>query len=173
MASNKRCQTDTRLFQTTCILRGIGLLGLGFELCLGMLASAEAEPIRAEFFTDSRHYAMAGDSRDAVVTQYDLAAPVLLEQTFSAGLPADPTQAEAMAKAWFKANQAKLSEQLKAAYAGHAKALDYALKKYPAWVFDGRAIVYGVTDLREGLGLYHEWLNRTDNTTQAGGDAAP
>ncbi len=173
MALNKRCQTDTRPFQTTRIVRGLGLLELGFGLCLGMLASAQAEPIRAEYFTDSRHYPMAGDSGDAVVTQHDLAAPVLLEHAFSVGLPANPVQAEAMAKAWFKANQAKLSEQLKAAYAGHTKALNYDLKKYPAWVFDGRAIVYGVTDLREGLAIYQEWLSKNGNPAQTGGGAAP
>lgn len=116
---------------------------------------------------------MAGDSGDAVVTQHDLAAPVLLEHAFSVGLPANPVQAEAMAKAWFKANQAKLSEQLKAAYAGHTKALNYDLKKYPAWVFDGRAIVYGVTDLREGLAIYQEWLSKNGNPAQTGGGAAP
>ena len=139
--------------------------GCFYRLCLFIAVvlahDAAAEAIRAEYFTDSRHFPMSGDSHGAVVTLYDLAAPVLLEQAFSAGLPANPVQAEAKALAWFKANHAKLPGQLEAAYAGHAKALDYGLRKYPAWVFDGRATVYGVTDLQEGLGLYQEWLTQT------------
>jgi integrating conjugative element protein (TIGR03757 family) len=149
---------------------------LSISVGLGSIAlahNAAAEPIQAEYFTDSRHFPMAGDSHGTAVTQYDLAAPVLLEQTVSVGLPADPLQAEAVAKAWFKANQAKLSGQLQAAYACHAKALDYGLKFYPAWVFDGWATVYGVTDLREGLAIYQEWLSKNGNPTQTGGDFTP
>ena len=40
---------------------------------------------------------------------------------------------------------------------GLAKAVQYGVDRYPAIVFEGRAVVYGVTDLVEALNRYEAW----------------
>ena len=40
---------------------------------------------------------------------------------------------------------------------GLAKAVQYGIDRYPAIVFDGRVVVYGVTDLVEALDRYKAW----------------
>ncbi len=46
---------------------------------------------------------------------------------------------------------------MKNAALGLAKAKQYGLDRYPAIVFDGRAVVYGVRDLGEALARYRQW----------------
>ena len=38
-----------------------------------------------------------------------------------------------------------------------AKAMQYGVDRYPAIVFDGQAVVYGVTDLKAALVHYQMW----------------
>jgi integrating conjugative element protein (TIGR03757 family) len=40
---------------------------------------------------------------------------------------------------------------------GLAKAAQYGVDRYPAIVFDGRAVVYGVTDLVDAVERYETW----------------
>ena len=47
--------------------------------------------------------------------------------------------------------------QVKNAAIGLAKAVQYGIDRYPAVVFDGRVVVYGVTDLVEALDRYEAW----------------
>ena len=49
------------------------------------------------------------------------------------------------------------TQDLENAGRGLAKALQYGIDRYPAIVFDGRAVVYGVTDLRVALAHYQHW----------------
>jgi integrating conjugative element protein (TIGR03757 family) len=40
---------------------------------------------------------------------------------------------------------------------GLAKAMQYGINRYPAIVFDGQAVVYGVTDLNAARAHYQTW----------------
>ena len=40
---------------------------------------------------------------------------------------------------------------------GLAKAVQYGVDRYPAIVFDGQMVVYGVTDLEAALQYYRAW----------------
>jgi integrating conjugative element protein (TIGR03757 family) len=40
---------------------------------------------------------------------------------------------------------------------GLTKALQYGIDRFPAMVFDGQCVVYGVTDLGQALRQYHRW----------------
>ena len=40
---------------------------------------------------------------------------------------------------------------------GLAKAMQYGIDRYPAIVFDGKAVVYGLTDLNSALDHYRTW----------------
>ena len=50
------------------------------------------------------------------------------------------------------------TKHLENAGMGLAKALQYGIDRYPAIVFDGRVVVYGMTDLRLALEHYQQWL---------------
>lgn len=88
------------------------------------------------------------------VTVYDLGAPERLEARLSAGLPADPEAAMAMAKARIAGAR---REALQSVYSGLVQALRYGITRYPAIVFDGKAVVYGVVDLAQALAHYQAW----------------
>ena len=45
---------------------------------------------------------------------------------------------------------------------GLAAALQYGLTKVPAIVFDGAAVVYGVTDVNQARAIYRTWRARGD-----------
>jgi integrating conjugative element protein (TIGR03757 family) len=40
---------------------------------------------------------------------------------------------------------------------GLAKAVQYGVDRYPAMVFDGGAVIYGVTDIHQALLRYRQW----------------
>ena len=44
--------------------------------------------------------------------------------------------------------------------AGLINAAEYGVDRYPAIVFDGNAVVYGVTDIGEALRHYRKWKGR-------------
>lgn len=50
----------------------------------------------------------------------------------------------------------------KSAALGLAKAAQYAIDRYPAIVFDGRAVVYGITVLVEAVGHYDAWRRESE-----------
>lgn len=89
------------------------------------------------------------------VTVYDLSLPRRLTHELSEGLPADPAQAETLARA--RLTDGVLG-QLRAAYAGHARAVERRIDRVPAIVFDGgTAVVYGMTDVPAALERYRAW----------------
>ena len=92
------------------------------------------------------------------VTLYDLSAPKHIEQELSAGLSTNPEAAAKVASQFIQANQEALAQRLMMAYQSHTKAMDYGLTHYPALVFNGQAIIYGVTDVLDGLNRYQTWL---------------
>lgn len=54
-------------------------------------------------------------------------------------------------------NEARM-ERMRRAALGLSRAMQYGVDHYPAIVVDGRAVVYGVTDLEEALSRYRAWL---------------
>ena len=43
---------------------------------------------------------------------------------------------------------------------GLMRALQYGINRYPAIVFDGQAVVYGVTDIETAARLYDHWMEQ-------------
>ncbi|MCK0508640.1 TIGR03757 family integrating conjugative element protein [Aromatoleum anaerobium] len=83
-----------------------------------------------------------------------------LAASLSAGLPADPTQAAALARRRFDALSQAERQGASAGAQALALAAQYGLTKVPAIVFDRRAVVYGVLDVEEARALYHAWRAR-------------
>jgi integrating conjugative element protein (TIGR03757 family) len=52
---------------------------------------------------------------------------------------------------------AQIRSRMQSSAQGLAKAMQYGIDRYPAVVFDGQAVVYGVTDLQAAIGHYQTW----------------
>lgn len=79
------------------------------------------------------------------------------ESALSDGLPADPETAKGEAVHRIQQLEDARMEPAKNAAIGLAKAIQYGIDRYPAIMFDQRAVVYGVTDLIEALDRYEAW----------------
>ncbi|MGH8568848.1 MAG: TIGR03757 family integrating conjugative element protein [Gammaproteobacteria bacterium] len=88
-------------------------------------------------------------------------APALIEAEINSGLPRDPGTAHRYAQRALKGQRHEAAERLTQAYRGLLKGSQYGLEKLPAIVFDGRAVVYGITDLNQALGDYRRWKARS------------
>lgn len=84
----------------------------------------------------------------------------LLAASLSAGLPADPARAAALARRRFDALSQADRQAAGAGAEARALATQYGLTKVPAIVFDRRAVVYGVLNVEEARALYRAWRAR-------------
>ena len=95
--------------------------------------------------------------RTATVTTYAVDGLEQLESRLSEGLPQDPEAAKPEALRRVQQLDDARMVQARNAAVGLAKAVQYRVDRYPAIVFDGRAVIYGVTDLVEALDRYDAW----------------
>lgn len=93
------------------------------------------------------------------VKLYNLDAPKKLFSVLSQNLPADQAAAKHTLEQRMQLyGRQALQRQLMDAYQGLSVAIQYRIDRYPAVLFDrGTAVVYGVTDLQQALGLYRQW----------------
>lgn len=129
---------------------------------LASSAGAGERALRVDVFTDSTHpVALDGASTAIQISYHDLDAALRFEEQLSAGLPADPLAAEPLARQRLQAlDLDRYAAQLRAAFRGALLAHGYALVKYPAIVFDGEAVVYGVRRLDAALRHYERWRSK-------------
>ncbi len=130
----------------------------GIFLGAMLAASAASQPPSIEVFTTAR-YPIATASTPAVLV-YNLDLPTLIEAELSTRLPQDREAAAQLASAELQGAWRKSAETLTEAYQGLFKARQYRLDKLPAIVFDGKAVVYGVTDLQAALAHYRHRQER-------------
>ncbi|MGH2371822.1 MAG: TIGR03757 family integrating conjugative element protein [Chloroflexota bacterium] len=132
-------------------MRVLGGIFLGAMLA----TSAASEPPRIEIFTTART-PIATASTSAVLV-YNLDLPARIEAELSTRLPQDREAAAQLASAELQGAWRKSAETLTHAYQGLLKARQYGLQKLPAVVFDGQAVIYGITDLSQALSHYRRW----------------
>lgn len=84
----------------------------------------------------------------------------LLKSTLSEGLPSDAQKAKALVLNRFQSLDASTNQQLENAAKGLVKAMDYGVDRYPAIVFDGQAVIYGVTDIDVATAYYKQWREK-------------
>lgn len=137
-------------------LVGLTLLG---PLAFG--APVWAGDVRViEVFTTSEQSVGGADHerfRSATVTTYAFDGLERFESRLSEGLPADAKAAKAEALRRVQQLEDVHLTPAKNAAIGLAKAVQYGVDRYPAIVFDQRAVVYGMTDLAEALDRYDAW----------------
>ena len=106
-----------------------------------------------EAFTDHAHPIIHTEAF-AQVSVYRIDGLALAQDHLSEGLPGDEEAAATLAAARL-ATRPDLKDQMMAAGEGLALChLQYRLDRYPAIVFDGSTVIYGVTDLAVAKRLY-------------------
>ena len=119
-------------------------------------------PVRIEVFTAGdlpiRPPASDGVPLPTPIEVYEIDAVASLESALSKGLPADPDGAQRLVRKRLGqiVDRSRLDHVRRSA-AGLLNAAEYGIDRYPAVVFDGDAVVYGVTDLGEALRHYRMW----------------
>ena len=140
----------------------ISLLLTG-TLCASVQASEIAieqaigqDPTIEVFIDSSLQIVSANDH----TTVYVIDRINMLQQALSNELPADPESARTLTLQRFQRQQqenTQLSSELENAAKGLVQATQYGIDRYPAIVFDGQAVVYGLTDIRAATQLHQRW----------------
>jgi integrating conjugative element protein (TIGR03757 family) len=117
-------------------------------------------PHSIEVFTSAKYPIanLAGSNvQGSEITVYEIDGIQSVERDLSLNLPVDPQQSKqfVLQRIQDMDNQARARMQRSAI--GLAKAMQYGISRYPAIVFDGQAVVYGVTDLKAALVHYQSW----------------
>jgi integrating conjugative element protein (TIGR03757 family) len=133
------------------------LMIVGLLISSGTVCSGEASSI--EIFTATNIPVTGGEYERtrAALTIYAVDGLDRFESTLSDGLPIDPENAKVQALDRIQEIDNAHMAPAKNAAVGLARAIQYGVDRYPAVVFDERAVVYGVTDLVEALDLYEAW----------------
>lgn len=121
-------------------------------LCAPAWANEAAPAV--EVFADSKFHVISISENTTV---YVMDRIDQLQQTLSKDLPSDPENAKKLVLARFQRMDAQLSAELENAAKGLVQAIQYNVNRYPAIVFDGNAVVYGVTDVNAATQLYQRW----------------
>ena len=80
-----------------------------------------------------------------------------LETRLSQGLTVDPEESRQIVLKRFQNLHEEDRSQLQHTAMGLAKVVQSGIDRYPAIVFDGEYVVYGVADVREALLRYKKW----------------
>ena len=132
------------------------LVALSLSLGGGASAADGWGPVRVEVFTaqDLPPSALRRDELRAgsvAVEVYALDALDEFAANLSDQLPTEPNVARRTAMARLGRVEPGQVDALRQVASGLLKAAGYGIDRYPAIVFDGHAVVYGVTDLDEAL----------------------
>ena len=114
-----------------------------------------------EVFIDSSLQIVSGNDHKTV---YLIDRIYKLQEELSIDLPADPESAKSLALQRFQRMDTQLSGELENAAKGLVQAMQYGIDRYPAIVFDGQAVVYGLTDIPAATQLYQRW--QAESATQ-------
>ena len=88
---------------------------------------------------------------------YNLDGIQRIEAKLSKDLTADPEQSKRIVLQRIQQLGATDRAQMQRAAMGLAKAVQYGVDRYPAIVFDGQVVVYGLTDVEAALQHYRAW----------------
>ena len=137
------------------------------SLTLGDAASAapeEVTPIRIEVFTAGDRPIRPPASDDIAslppIELYEIDGIAQFEAELSDGLADNPETARRLAQERFGQIDRSRLDVARRSAAGLINAGEYGVDRYPAIVFDGDAVVYGITDIGEALRHYGRWKGR-------------
>ena len=152
MTNNLNRHTDT--------VSWVAMAGLGL---MAQAVCAEYTKIRLiEIFTTSDRPVISidYDNFESIhVTLYEVDGLERFESELSRELPRHPTRAQSEAVRRIQQLEPEKMARARASAIGLAEAMRYGIDRYPAIVFDGHAVVYGVNDLGDALDRYTAWQN--------------
>jgi integrating conjugative element protein (TIGR03757 family) len=102
----------------------------------------------------------SGKGAGVETIHYEIDRISQLQSELSQGLPKDAEQAKHLVLQRFQSLDANVKHQLENAAKGLAKAMRYGIDRTPAMVFDGQAVIYGVSDVDEALERCTQWRER-------------
>jgi len=91
------------------------------------------------------------------ITVYDINGIQTVERDLSLDLPTVPQRSKPIVLQRIQNLDEPTRSSMQAAATGLAKTMQYRIDRFPAIVFDGRAVVYGVTNVQEAHALYQAW----------------
>ena len=91
------------------------------------------------------------------ITVYEIEGIQSIERNLSLNLPAEPQLSKQIVLHRIQRLDAQTRSRMQSVATALAKAMQYGVERYPAVVFDGEAVVYGVTDLTVALEHYRAW----------------
>ncbi|MCP4994626.1 MAG: TIGR03757 family integrating conjugative element protein [Gammaproteobacteria bacterium] len=91
---------------------------------------------------------------------YKLGSIQRFETQLSNNLPTDPNQSKQIALQYIQQLDEQTTASIQNAAVGLAKAMQYGIDRYPAIVFDGAVVVYGLTDLSAAADHYQTWQEK-------------
>ncbi len=92
---------------------------------------------------------------------YDLDGIQRYEAQLSNNLPTDPNQSKHIALQRIQQLDESATSAIQNAAVGLAKTMQYGIDRYPAIVFGGGVVVYGLTDLSTALDYYQTWQEKS------------
>jgi integrating conjugative element protein (TIGR03757 family) len=117
-----------------------------------------------EVFTSAQYPVVETDATGSgshfqgpVITVYEIDGIQSVERDLSLNLPVEPQQSKQIALQRIQSLDEQTRSRMQASATALAKAMQYGVDRYPAIVFDGQAVVYGVTDLHVALAHYQAW----------------
>ena len=117
-----------------------------------------------ELFTSAKYPIVETDTTSAggnllepEIAVYELDGIQSVERDLSLKLPAAPQKSKQVALHRIQNLDEQTRSRMQSAAMALAKAMQYGIDRFPAIVFDGQAVVYGVTDLPAALAHYQAW----------------
>lgn len=98
-----------------------------------------------------------GQDRGINLQVYHLDGIQLAEAELSKNLTADPALSKQILLQRIQDMDEQTSARMQRSATGIAKAMQYGVDRYPVIVFDGEAVIYGITDLETALEQYQLW----------------
>ena len=92
-----------------------------------------------------------------VITVYEIDGIQSVERELSLNLPVEPQPSKQIALQRIQNLDEQTRSRMQASATALAKAMQYGIDRFPAIVFDGQAVVYGVTDLQVALAHHESW----------------
>jgi integrating conjugative element protein (TIGR03757 family) len=147
------------MFRESKLLRSRTLITLALLVTANGAVQTD-ERLRVEVFTSSDRPIETDfkpGERVNTVDVYVVDGIERIEAGLSRGLPNDPDAANPIVLARIGQMDPAQIELLQRAARGLSRDVQYGLDRYPAIVFDGQAVVYGVADVAEALHRYRQW----------------
>ena len=127
-------------------------------------ASSGSSPTRIEVFTTTSQsvvdvYVIENQHLhpDSELQIYQLDGIQQVEGELSGDLPKDPETARRLALQRIQQLDEQATESMQNAAVGLVKVLQYGIDRYPAIVFGGEIVVYGLIDPNAALVYYKKW----------------